>query len=154
MTPAAFQDTQELARRIRGHALRMVHASGSSHIGSCLSIADLLAVLYGKILQIDPECPDWTERDRFILSKGHAAAILYAVLAERGFIAKDELESYGRSGSRLLCHAHHKLPGVELSAGSLGHGLPVGCGMALAGKREESAYRVIVLLSDGEMNEG
>ena len=148
-------DTQSLAKLIRADALRMVSQAGSSHIGSCLSIADLLAVLYGKILHIDPNNPSWTERDRFILSKGHAAAVYYGVLAECGFFPKQWLDDYCKDSAPLGGHVtSHGVPGVELSTGSLGHGLPVGCGMALAGKRENRPYRVFVLLSDGELDEG
>lgn len=146
---------QELAVRIRSHVLRMTHRARSSHVGSCLSIADLLAVLYGRVLRLDPHWPDWSERDRFLLSKGHAAAALYAVLAERGFFPAGWLETYCQDDSRLAGHiTHYGVPGVEVSTGSLGHGLPIGCGMALAGKREGRPYRVFVLLSDGECDEG
>jgi transketolase len=147
-------DTQALARAIRGHSLRMVHGANASHIGTCLSMADILAVLYGGTMRVDPERPDWEDRDRLIVSKGHGAAILYAVLAERGFFPTEELESYCKSGSRLLGHVSHGVPGVELSTGSLGHGLPVGCGMALAAKRDGRFHRIFVLLSDGELDEG
>lgn len=143
-----------LANDIRAHALRMVHRVNASHIGTCLSMADLLAVLYGHELRVDPMQPARPERDRFILSKGHGAAILYAVLAERGFFPTEWLDEYAKDGSLLLGHASHHVPGVELSTGSLGHGLSVGCGMALAGKREAQPYRVFVLLSDGELDEG
>jgi transketolase len=144
-----------LARRIRARAIKMVHKTNASHIGSCLSMADLLAVLYSNILRVDPASPNWAERDRFILSKGHGAAILYAVLAERGFFPKERLDTYYQDGSALAGHAtSHGIPGVEVSTGSLGHGLPIGCGMALAGKRENKPYRVFVLLSDGELDEG
>lgn len=148
-------ETSLFASIVRAHALRMVHRANASHVGTCLSMADLLAVLYGKILRVDPTRPDWAERDRFILSKGHGAAILYAVLAERGFFPKEWLETYYQDGSALAGHAtSHGIPGVEASTGSLGHGLPIGCGMALAGKRENKPYRVFVLLSDGELDEG
>ncbi|HEU0293431.1 MAG TPA: transketolase [Anaerolineales bacterium] len=148
-------DTRPLAKAIRAHALRMVYLAGSSHIGSCLSIADLLAVLYGRILRLDPGNPNWAERDRFILSKGHAAAIYYAVLAERGFFPKTWLDNFGQDGAQLGGHVtSHGVPGVELSTGALGHGLSVGCGMALAGKRENRPYRIFVILSDGELDEG
>lgn len=148
-------DTHFLSQSIRAHALRMVHATKASHIGSCLSMADLLAVLYGRVLSIDPARPNWPERDRFILSKGHGTAILYAALAERGFFQKEWLETYCQDGSKLAGHAtRHGIPGIEISTGSLGHGLPVGCGMALAGKRECKSYRVFVILSDGELDEG
>lgn len=145
----------ELARCLRRHALRMVHRANASHIGTCLSTADLLAVLYGKVLRVDPSKPHWPERDRFLLSKGHGAAILYATLAECGFFPRERLETYCQDGSSIGGHITcHGVPGVEVSTGSLGHGLSIGCGMALAGKRDDKAYRVFVLLSDGECNEG
>jgi transketolase len=147
--------TIQLARTIRADALRMVHRANSSHIGTCLSMADLLAVLYGRVLRLDPARPDWPDRDRFILSKGHGAAILYAALAERGFFPRKWLDSFFGDGSVLAGHiTSHGVPGVEVSTGSLGHGLPIGCGMALAGKRENHSYRTFVLLSDGELDEG
>jgi transketolase len=146
--------SSELSRAIRAHALRMCSHAGSSHIGTCLSMADLLAVLYGDVLKHDPARPAWEERDWFFLSKGHGAAALYAVLAERGFFPAAELQRYGDTGSRLLGHASHHVPGVELSTGSLGHALSVGCGVALAAKREQRGNRVFVLLSDGELDEG
>jgi transketolase len=118
-------------------------------------MADLLAVLYGQVLRMDASRPDWPERDRFILSKGHGAAILYAVLAERGFFPKDWLETFFQDGTKLAGHiTHYGVPGVEVSTGSLGHGLPIGCGIALAGKRADKAFRVFVMLSDGELDEG
>jgi transketolase len=117
-------------------------------------MADILACLYWHTLRIDPACPDWTHRDRFVLSKGHGASILYAALAERGFFPVEELENYCELHSRLTGHVTSGVPGVELSTGSLGHGLPVGCGMALAAKRDKSPSRVVVLLSDGELDEG
>ncbi len=133
----------------------MVHRANASHIGSCLSIVDILTVLYGSILNVDSTRPDWPGRDRFILSKGHAAAALYATLAEKGFFPVKWLETYCKDGSKLGGHiTHHDVPGVEVSTGSLGHGLPIGCGMALAGKRDARPYRVFVLLSDGECDEG
>jgi transketolase len=152
--PPVLKGTGELARTIREHALRMVHRASSSHIGSCLSAADLLAVLYSSVLRIDPKWPADEERDRFILSKGHAAAILYAVLAERGFFPLHWLDTFCQTGSLLLGHASHHVPGVEVSTGSLGHGLPIGCGMALGGIRQGLHYRVFVMLSDGELDEG
>lgn len=144
----------ELARRIRAHALSMVHRANASHIGTCLSMADILAVLYTSILRLDPLNPGWLERDRFLLSKGHGAAILYATLAEKGFFPLELLKSYCHDDSPLTGHISHHLPGVEVSTGSLGHALPIGCGMALAGKRDSSPYRVFVLVSDGELDEG
>jgi len=143
------------ARQIRRHVLRMVHKSRASHVGSCLSIADILAVLYGEVLRVRPAQPDWADRDRFVLSKGHAAAALYATLAERGFFPLEWLDTYCEDGSRLAGHVVHKgVPGVEVSTGSLGHGLPIAVGMALAAKRARADYRVFALLSDGECDEG
>ncbi len=146
---------EELAKGIRRQVLWMTHRAKSSHVGSCLSCADLLAVLYSGVLRTDPHRPDWPERDRFILSKGHAAAALYALLAQQGFFPEEWLETYCQDDSRLGGHiTHHGVPGVEVSTGSLGHGLALGCGIALAGQRDREAYRVFVLLSDGECDEG
>lgn len=148
-------ETREFARRIRLNALRMTSAAGSSHIGSVFSLADILAVLYNDVLEVDPANPRWPDRDRFILSKGHAGAGVYAALAERGFFSIDKLASHYQDGSDLSGHVSHKgVPGVELSTGSLGHGLPVGAGMALAAKLDDKNHRVVVLLSDGECDEG
>ena len=148
-------DTVELAARIRRHGLRMTSTGGSAHVGSVLSMADLVAVLYGRVLRVDPSNPKWADRDRFILSKGHAGAGVYAALAERGFFPVEKLKTHFQNGSDLSGHVSHKgIPGVELSTGSLGHGLPVGAGMALAGKLDGKKHRVYVLLSDGECDEG
>jgi transketolase len=132
----------------------MTHKSRASHIGSCLSVADILAVLYGRVLAIDPGDPARPERDRLILSKGHAAAALYSVLAERGFFPREWLDHYCEDDQPLAGHVSHKVPGVEVSTGSLGHGLPIACGMALAAKADRSAARVFAILSDGECDEG
>lgn len=149
------EQSAALAKKVRLHALHMIHRAKSSHLGSAYSMADLLAVLYGRILRIDPEKPDAADRDRFILSKGHACAALYAVLAERGFFAKEWLQGFYQDGARLAGHATHVgVPGVEVSTGSLGHGLPIACGMALAGKRDRQSHRVFTLISDGECDEG
>jgi transketolase len=144
----------ELSRRLRGHALRMVHAARSSHIGTCLSMADILAVLYDGVLRVDPARPAWPGRDRLVVSKGHGAAIVYAALAERGFFPVDRLATYCRAGSALTGHINHHVPGVDLSTGSLGHGLPVACGLALAARRDKAPWRVYAILSDGELDEG
>ena len=155
MKAAADQDLNALAKRLRSHSLRMISAAKTSHIGSCLSVADILAVLYGSILRIDPKRPEWRERDRLIMSKGHAAAILYAAVAEAGFMPTEALAEYARNGGQLYGHATHwGVPGVEMSSGSLGHGLPVGTGMALTAKRARAAWRVFVVMSDGECDEG
>ncbi|MGA3156492.1 MAG: transketolase [Steroidobacteraceae bacterium] len=152
---SSAQDTPELARRIRRHAVEMTHLGKSSHVGSVLSMADIVAVLYGAVLRKDPARPDWAERDRFILSKGHAGAGIYAALAESGFFALSKLHTHYQDGSDLSGHVSHKgIPGVELSTGSLGHGLPVACGMAKAAQLDERAHRVFCLLSDGECDEG
>lgn len=147
-------DTKELARRLRRHALQMTHRARTSHIGSCLSMADILAVLYGGVLRVAPAEPALADRDRLIVSKGHAAAIVYAVLAETGFFPTEALEAYCVDGGVLGGHVTRTVPGVEFSTGSLGHGLPVAAGMALAAKRAGSRARAFVILSDGEMDEG
>ncbi len=143
-----------LATRIRRHALVMVTRARASHIGSALSIADIMAVLYGAVLRVDPADPADPARDRFLLSKGHACVAVYAALAEAGFFPASDLESYGQDGSVLMNHISHKVAGVEFSTGALGHGLPFGVGKALAAKRQGAAWRTFVLLSDGEMGEG
>jgi transketolase len=145
---------ERLARLIRGHSVTMTTSTSSSHVGSCLSMADLVAVLYGGILRVDPANPGWPDRDRFILGKGHAAAGVYAALAERGFFPREWLDTYYRDGGRLCGHINTHVPGVDLSTGSLGHALPVGVGMALLAKRKRRAYRVFVLLSEGDCEEG
>jgi transketolase len=148
-------DTRALAKAIRLDALRMTSSGGSSHVGSVLSMADILAVLYGAVLHVDPNRPDWPDRDRFILSKGHAGAGVYAVLAECGFFPVKELTRHCQDGSNLSGHVSHKgVPGVELSTGSLGHGLSVGTGMAYAAALDGKKHRVVVLMSDGECDEG
>jgi transketolase len=148
-------DTRELARRIRIHALRMTSSGGSAHIGAVLSMADIVAVLYSGVLRVDPARPGWSDRDRFILSKGHAGAGVYAALAERGFFPIEKLKTHYQDGSDLSGHVSHKgVPGVDLSTGSLGHGLSVAAGMALGAKLDNLAHRVYVLLSDGECDEG
>jgi len=148
----SISDLEAVARSLRVHAVRMVHQARASHLASCLSMADILACLYWDTLHIDSGPPE--NRDRFILSKGHGAAILYAALAERGFFPVEELATYCAFNSRLTGHVTSGVPGVELSSGSLGHGLPVGCGMALAAKRDKLTARTVVLVSDGELDEG
>lgn len=150
-----FPDTTELASRIRRHALQMTSRGGTSHIGSVLSVADVLAVLYGRVLRLAPAVPDHPDRDRFILSKGHAGAGVYAALAELGFIPLQLLREHAKNGAVLSGHVSSKgIPGVELSTGSLGHGLGVGSGMALAARLAGRANRVFVVMSDGECDEG
>lgn len=132
----------------------MVHRAKASHIASALSICDIVAVLYGRVLRVDPGMPKAADRDRFILSKGHACVAVYAALAECGFFNPDDLLTYGQDHSVLMNHISHKVPGVEFSTGSLGHGLPFGSGKALAAKRKNAAWKTYVLLSDGELGEG
>jgi len=150
-----IKDSKQLSNNIRKHAVTMTSLGGSSHIGSILSIADILAVLYGSVLKYKSDNPQWPGRDRFILSKGHAGAGVYAALAESGFLSKDKLSTHYQNGSDLSGHVSHKgIPGVEFSTGSLGHGLPVATGMALAAKINKNKHRVVVLMSDGECDEG
>jgi transketolase len=150
--PAALRT---LAKRLRVQIVRMTSRARSAHVGGGLSMADILAVLYGGVLRVDPDRPGWCGRDRLVLSKGHACAGLYAALAERGFLAEADLETFYADGSRLAGHATHTgVPGVECSTGSLGHGLPIACGMAMAGIRAAISFRVFALLSDGECDEG
>ena len=151
----SVQESIDLSIRIRKHALRMTSMGGSSHIGSIFSMSDLVAVLYGSVLEIDPNNPQWQERDRFILSKGHAGAGIYAALAERGFFPVEKLDTHYQDGSDLSGHISHKgIPGVELSTGALGHGLSVGAGMAYAARLSGRDNRVFVLMGDGECDEG
>ena len=133
----------------------MTSVGGSSHIGSILSIVDILAVLYGSVMTYKANEPEWAGRDRFILSKGHAGAGVYATLAESGFIPVKKLRTHYQDGSDLSGHVSHKgIPGVEFSTGSLGHGLPVAAGMALAAKINKVKHNIYVLMSDGECDEG
>jgi transketolase len=148
-------ETKALAKKIRKHALRMTSLGGSSHIGSIFSMTDLVAVLYGEILRIDPNNPQWPDRDRFILSKGHAGAGIYAALAERGFFPVSKLDKHYQDGSNFSGHVSHKgIPGVEVSTGSLGHGLSIGSGIAYSAKLDRLSHRVFVVMSDGECDEG
>lgn len=133
----------------------MTHLSGGSHIGAIMSVADIVAVLYADVLKYKADEPKWNGRDRFILSKGHAGASIYAVLAEEEFFPVEELKTHYQNGSRLSGHVSHYIPGVDFSTGSLGHGLSVACGMAYASKKDrDDSHRVFVVLGDGECNEG
>lgn len=147
--------SEQLAWLIRRHGVEMTHLSGGSHIASILSVADIIAVLYSDVLRYDPQDPKMPERDRFILSKGHAGAAIYAALAESGFFDPEQLKTHYQNGSILSGHVSHKgVPGVEFSTGSLGHGLPVAAGMAQAAKMDSREHRVYVVLGDGECDEG
>lgn len=147
-------NSQQLAWKIRRHGIEMTHISGGSHIAPILSVADIMAVLYGEVLKIDPENPKSEDRDRFILSKGHAGASVYAALAESGFFPVEELKTHYQNASRLSGHVSHHLPGVDFSTGSLGHGLSAGAGMAYGIKKKGKNNKVYVVLGDGECNEG
>lgn len=155
MSLAAPSVLESLSRRIRYQLVRMSHASGAPHLGSALSCVDILVAAYWGCLNVDPARPDDPNRDRFILSKGHAGAALYAVLAEKGFFPKTWLDDYAKTDAVLTEHPHpHGIPGVEWATGSLGHGLSAGLGMALAARIQSRDYKVVVCLSDGECNEG
>ena len=147
--------SEQLAWLIRRHGVEMTHLSGGSHIASILSVADIIAVLYSDVLRYDPQDPKMPERDRFILSKGHAGAAIYAALAESGFFDPERRKTHYQNGSILSGHVSHKgVPGVEFSTGSLGHGLPVAAGMAQAAKMDGKTHRVYAVLGDGECDEG
>lgn len=143
------------SREIKTRIVQMTHYSRSSHVGSCLSIADILFVLYFRVLKVDPHDPKNEERDRFILSKGHGSAALYATLAERGFFPKEWLDRFYIDNGALPGHLDKDMvPGIEVSSGSLGHGLSIGCGMAISNRQKGNPGRVYLLLGDGECNEG
>ncbi len=154
MTPD-LAELQTIARQLRGQIIEMSHRAGTAHLGSALSCVDILVAAYWGVLVIDPRQSAAPGRDRLILSKGHAASALYAALAYRGFFPKDRLDTYTNAGGRLAEHpGPHCLPGVEWATGSLGHGLPVALGMALAGRIQGCRYRLFVVMSDGECEEG
>ncbi|MBN1920684.1 MAG: transketolase [Anaerolineae bacterium] len=144
-----------LARNLRGDSLRLIARRGAGHPGGALSAAEIMAVLYFHTLRLDPTRPDWEERDRFILSKGHASAVLYAALARRGFFSFAELERWGEIDCPHQGHPDRlKTPGVDMSSGLLGHGIAVGAGLALAARLKNLRYRTYVLLGDGEIQGG
>lgn len=149
-------DLEKLARSIRARIIENSSLTKTPHLGSCLSCVDVLVAMYWRILRIDPANPRASDRDRFILSKGHGAPALFQVLALKGFFPMSLLDSYGEDGGLLAEHppAPDYLPGIEAATGSLGHGLPIGLGMALAGRIHGRSYNVYALLSDGECNEG
>ncbi len=146
---------EKRAREMRRHILRMIAAAGSGHPGGSLSAADIMATLYFHVMRVDPQRPNWPLRDRFVLSKGHAAPVLYAALAECGFFPVEELTSLREFGSYLQGHPDYKqTAGVDASTGSLGQGLSIAVGMALAARLDAKDYRVFALLGDGELQEG
>ena len=153
--PDNASDLSRIAKTLRRDILSMLNAAGSGHPGGSLSAVEIVTALYFRIMRHDAKQPHWPDRDRFILSKGHAAPVLYAALAEAGYFPKDELPTLRRLGSRLQGHTDMTLtPGVEMSAGSLGQGLSFGIGIALSGKLDKKGYRVYVLMGDGECDEG
>jgi transketolase len=150
----SLENLISFSQNIRELSLQMVYKAKASHIGGALSMADLLAVLYSDVLNLDPANPRNPYRDRFLLSKGHACTSLYATLALKGFFPIEDLASYAQDGSIFLSHTNHHIPGIEISAGSLGHALPVSCGLALAAKRKKLDWKTYCLASDGELDEG
>lgn len=149
-----YESFKKLAAHIRGCAVMMTNLRKSGHLGSSLSMVELLVILFEKVLRLDPKNPRWPERDRFILSKGHAAAGVYAIMAEKGFFPREWLKTYYCDDGKLCGHISHHVPGVEFSTGSLGHGLPVAVGMAVAARYRGAKHRVFTLMSDGDCNEG
>ncbi len=146
---------EDKAKVLRKHIVKMIGEAGSGHPGGSLSVIDIVTALYFEVMKVNPDDPKWPDRDRFILSKGHAAPALYAALAEKGFFPVEDLLGLRQVDSHLQGHPDlKKTPGVEVSTGSLGHGLAVANGMALAGKLDKSTYRVYVVLGDGELQEG
>jgi len=150
-----IKELETIARKVRMHSIKMIYDAGSGHPGGSLSAVDILTALYFHIMKHDPKKPDWVDRDRFVLSKGHGAPALYAVLAEAGYFEVEELCTLRKMGSRLQGHpCMGKTPGIEMSTGSLGHGLAAGNGMALAAKLDRKLHRIYVLCGDGEMDVG
>ena len=151
----SITELRRMAKQLRRHVITMIATAGSGHPGGSLSAADIVTALYFKIMRHDPNNPQWLDRDRFVLSKGHAAPVLYAALAECGYFPLEELSTLRKLDSRLQGHTDKTLtPGVEMSSGSLGQGLSFGIGIALAGKLNARDYQTYVLLGDGECDEG
>jgi transketolase len=152
-----MQDIQSLkvkATEIRMDLLKMIYEAGTGHTGGSLSNTDILTALYYSVMNIDPQNPDWEERDRYVQSKGHAVESYWAILADKGFFPKEELKTFSQFNTRLIGHPNNKVPGVEMNTGALGHGLPIAVGMALAAKMDGKSYRVFTLMGDGEQAEG
>lgn len=155
MEAAKKKELQALAVRIRMAALEAIHSLGSGHLGGAMSIADVLAVLYGKEMKYDVNNPAWPERDKLVCSKGHAGPAVYGALAVKGFFPYEELKTLNRPGTRLPSHCdRNKTPGVDMTTGSLGQGTSLACGMALGGKLRGRDSRVFLIIGDGESNEG
>ncbi len=150
-----IKELEKMANKLRLHVIEMTNAAGSGHPGGSLSSADIITALYFEVMKHRPKSPGWDERDRFILSKGHVAPILYAALAEAGYFPVEELLTLRKIGSTLQGHpVKNKTPGVEMSTGSLGQGLSMSCGIALAGKMDGKNYKTYCLLGDGELQSG
>ena len=155
LTEEKLRELNTIACHVRTDIVEMLHKAGSGHTGGSLSAADIVTALYFHKMRHRPGEPDWPDRDRFILSKGHAAPVLYAALARSGYFPLSELSTLRKFGSRLQGHPDSKEPpGVEISTGSLGQGLSIACGLALAGKLDKKGYRVYALMGDGEIQEG
>ena len=155
LTAERYAELTELCRRFRIDVLTAIHAAQSGHPGGSLSVCEILTYLYQEHMNLDASKPDDPDRDRLVLSKGHAAPMLYRNLAEKGFFPKEELTTFRAIGSRLQGHPDmNKAPGIDFSAGSLGQGVSAACGMALAGKLGHKDYRVYTILGDGEIEEG
>ena len=154
-SPELIKKLEDMARQLRIDVVEMIHCRGQGHPGGSLSPAEIMSVLFFHHMRLDPQKPQWENRDRFILSKGHASAILYAALAHRGFLPIEELETFGCIESRLQGHPDRcKTPGVEMTSGCLGHGVNIAAGLCLAGQLKGLDYRTYVLLGDGELQAG
>jgi len=155
MDKMTVPELENMANKLRLHVVEMTYMARSGHPGGSLSAADMISALYFNFMKHDPSDPQWDERDRFVLSKGHVAPVLYAALAEAGYFPVDDLLSLRQMGSKLQGHpVRGKVPGVEMSTGSLGQGLSMACGIALAGKMDGKDYKTICMLGDGELQEG
>jgi transketolase len=153
--PMSVEELEKMAVIIRCDIIDMICTAAAGHPGGSLSAADVVTALYFRIMRIDPKNPGWPDRDRFILSKGHACPVWYAALAERGYFDKSHLKTLRQMGSILQGHPDmRKTPGIDMTAGSLGHGLSAGLGMALSGKLQQKDYHVFVIIGDGESQEG
>jgi transketolase len=155
LTKEEIKELNEIARELRCTSLRMIHKRQAGHPGGSLSAAEIMTVLYFKVMRIDPENPNWDERDRFLLSKGHASAMLYATLAKRGFFPEEDLQKWGELDCHLQGHPDRlKTPGVDMNSGILGHGVSIGVGLCLAARQKRKDFRVYTLLGDGECQAG
>ena len=155
LTKEEIKELNEIARELRCTSLRMIHKRQAGHPGGSLSAAEIMTVLYFKVMRIDPENPNWNERDRFLLSKGHASAMLYATPAKRGFFPEEDLQKWGELDCHLQGHPDRlKTPGVDMNSGILGHGVSIGVGLCLAARQKRKDFRVYTLLGDGECQAG